>query len=179
MTLCSEHSMPFCRECTKATDDRIEIPGSTLKMRPPKVKERKPLKRSAKTTDRSMCSNPRHIRQGDYLSMVGQAKASQNGRCVGHRAGIDHDCTDPFDFAHLVKQQSIVREHGEGHPALTDPRLGVYACRFIHSSFDGWSGELRDPVTRMALVAQAHPDLDAALDEYGLRAYFDREVMGA
>lgn len=140
------------------------------KTKPPFGSVRKPLAKK---------QSSRHIKQADYLALIGSAKASQGGRCLGHIAGIEHDCTDPFDFIHAVDQQAIVRKLGEGHPALTDPRLGGYACRFIHGSFDHWSGPLREVEARANFVPLIHPDIYDAAKEYGLDGELDRKVAGA
>ena len=120
----------------------------------------------------------RHIRQNSFLRMVGAAKREQGGHCAGHLAGIDHEC-DNLGFAHFVDQRVIARVLGEGHPALADERLGVYACDWINGALDEWRGELRDLDVRQRLRDQAHPEFDAALIEYGLGAEADRKFQGA
>lgn len=124
-TLCAAHSLPLCRECNRTQ----KAPFGT---------ERKPLKTKRST---------RHIRQGDYLKLIGQAKSAQSGRCAGLIADPRHECApgDPFDACHVVSQQTLVKAFGEGCPALTDPRNVLYACRSIHSKLDSGHLELFRP----------------------------------
>lgn len=123
MNLCAEHSMPCCRICTRTT-------------KPPFGEgPRKQLKKSGKR-------RPMNAQQ--YLSALGKAKANQGGKCVGLIAGIDHECSDPFDACHVIPQQTITK-HTEDPKALSDPRNILYACRWIHSRFDAGQIELPDP----------------------------------
>ena len=155
---CEEHSMLLCRLCNRT----VKAPfGST----------RSPLKKSQGST--------RHIRQRDYLALVGKAKSDQRGRCIGHIVDVEHECEGPFDAMHMVDQQRIVTVLGEGSEALTDNRLVVYGCRFIHGSFDNWSGDFRDPEDRAHLMRAAHPGLKVAVRHYGLEAELDRKIYGA
>lgn len=137
--------------------------------KPPFGTHRKPLGRPKKS---------RHIRQGDYLRLVGVSKALQGGRCVGLLAGIEHECDD-FQFLHFVDQQQIVKILGEGHPALTDERLGAYGCQWMNNSLDEWRGPLREIEARNRVRAEAHPEFEAALAEYGLENAADRKFDGA
>lgn len=158
MNLCTEHAMPFCRECTKT----VKAPFG----KGPK----KPMKKPQ--------GSSRYIRQSDYLSAIGKAKARQGGVCVGLLAGIDHEC-DQMEWLHTVDQRTIASKLGDDCPLLTDDRIGMYGCRFINGSLDEWRGPLKDIDTREHLMTFAHPDLADALAEYGLEVEFERKVYGA
>lgn len=137
--------------------------------------------------DCKLCKRPkpkkagrRHITQKDYLRMIGAAKARQNGQCAGHLAGINHECQEPFDFAHIIDQQTLVKKFGEGHESLTDDRLGIYACRKIHGDFDKWGGELSQVDIRADLVAVADSlGTFEAAKHYGLEIELERKIIGA
>jgi hypothetical protein len=157
MNLCEAHSIPLCRTCTKT----VKAPFGQG--------PRKPLKKS---------TGQRHIRQADYLSAIGKAKARQGGVCVGLLAGIEHDCTE-MEWLHVVDQKVLVSKLGPETPALTDDRMGMYGCRFINGSFDEWRGELREIDTRQNLITYAHPELLTAIAHYGLGVELERKIQGA
>lgn len=125
MNLCAAHSMPYCRICTR-------------EVKPPFGSVKKPLAKK---------QSSRHIKQADYLALIGSAKAAQAGRCAGHVVDPSHECEvgDPFDACHIIPQQALVKELGEGTPALIDPRNVIYACRSIHAQLDAGEIELFRP----------------------------------
>lgn len=122
---------------------------------------------------------PRHIGTADYLRLIGAAKSIQGGRCIGHLAGITHECEDPFDAMHLIPQRTLVSKFGEGHESLTDERLCIFGCRTIHGSFDEWRGVLKTPAVRNDIRSNAHPDFETAVTEYGLENEANRIFDGA
>lgn len=145
------------------------------------VRQRQPSSKPPFGTVRSQLGkkpSSRHIRQADYLGCIGRAKARQGGICIGLLAGIDHEC-DEMQWLHLVDQAVIVRKLGEGHPALTDDRIGAYGCQFINGSLDEWRGPLKDPAARNHLRTFAHPEFDDALADHGLEVEADRKFDGA
>ena len=153
---CEEHSMLLCRLCNRTEKPKF---GTV----------RKPLKAKPQS---------RHIRQADYLSAIGKAKARQGGVCVGLLAGIDHECTE-MEWLHGVDQRTLVGKLGPDTPALTDDRIGAYGCRWVNGSLDEWRGPLRDTDTRLHLLTFWHPEFDAAVIEYGLEVEAERKWEGA
>lgn len=157
---CELHEIVGCRLC-KSTAPK-KAPFGTV---------RKPLKKPTG-------GNTRYIRQADYLSCIGKAKARQGGVCVGLLAGIDHECTE-MEWLHGVDQRTIAGKLGETSPALTDDRIGAYGCRWVNGSLDEWRGPLRELDVRALLRTFWHPDFDAALVEYGLEVEAERKWEGA
>lgn len=150
MNLCEAHSMPLsmCRLC-KEPDTRIEVPGSTLKVRPREQKVRKPLKRKASKKRERM--NPDVATQD---AMIGR------GRCFVADA-MDSPCDGRTDRAHIVSQLTIrtayplgaIKDEGKIRPVedvyafeqpefirqsdiLSDVRNIIPACRAHHQWID-------------------------------------------
>ena len=138
MNLC-KHSLPevTCRECSKPIDTRIEIPGSTLKMRPPKQKPRKEMKRGQqlKKGQRKRPMSPTAMNELVADVML------RDGRCLA----IDHSdvsCMGQTDAAHVIAQR-ILREHYPiGDPIFSDKRNVMALCRRHHNQFDAGSLDL-------------------------------------
>lgn len=149
MKLCTEHSMPCCRTCSKDPDPRIDIPGSTLKKNPEKG-----MKKSGKR--RPMSSQ----QMGDLVQRV----MLRDGRCVA----CDFDdamCDGQTDAAHLIPQRELKKHYPAGHGIFEDERNAVALCRSHHGLMDGGFLRLPDEVLPIGFWA--------FLREFGFEASWD------
>jgi hypothetical protein len=145
MNLCDTHSMPCCRLC-KEPDDRVSIPGSSLKARPPKQKPRKEMKRGQlkKTASKKVVWQSSEGATDPEFGLIQQLML-RDGRCfyadfpvsIGGEL-VYVSCDGPTDPDHIIEQQWIRThfENGSELGSLADllalPASSVAACREHH-----------------------------------------------
>lgn len=159
MTILCEHNtpQPLCRIC-KEPDDRVSIPGSSLKVRPSKQEDRKPLKKSVKKRPMSPVA---------MTELVADVQL-RDGRCVA----IDHtetNCKGATQAHHLIPQR-ILREHyPPGHEVFAALDNCVALCQRHHSNVEAHI---------LTLPESTLPEgFNAFLKEHGFDAWWEAQEL--
>ena len=170
MTRCPTHGISIgeagCSLCPKSREERrggkVKVRGSSLRVDP---------KKKLKTTGR-----PERYMDADSMQVLLDAVAKRDGFvCFASRLDPAHNCDGDFDAAHLVEQRNL----GANHPAIAEPAICLYACRFAHTQLDHWQGPFVNVSMRRKVRELAGDEFEELVFRHDLGVLADRFFEGA